>query len=363
MPLRILQGFRPAPPDFGAFAAFHGQFGIGAVVVIQIQQRAERSVGRDRYRLVFLQERVQLLHDRVPIRVRLEQFADPERFASGPEGAGLASLVQLVGNRGREEHPSLGPQTVDVVADRSAHRDRLHEGVVGWAFGDEGGAGDRTLRSHAESSTAPLADHPGVFQLRDPPFRPARGQLFVINAFGLQDEPAAPAHLRQRRVGPQHPDHRLKRVGAGCEGYLIRLVEPVLDGAAVGAAGDDLAVQQQDEPLVRAHVKPERLRLRRECPAEPQENRMVAVRLFRGGGVPNPRGRVDLLHRRDIGVVPVIPLGTENLPDLRRLHPYRAHTQRKPDQSLHRPSSFHAIPQRFPIIPHTIPPMEPEFKG
>ena len=62
----VLRTFHPHPAHFRTFPAADVKFRIGAIVVVQIQQGAKDRVRGNRHGSSFLQERVQVLDERMP---------------------------------------------------------------------------------------------------------------------------------------------------------------------------------------------------------------------------------------------------------------------------------------------------------
>ena len=252
--VRIARALHPHPADLGPLAAAHDELRVRAVVVVEVEERAENRVRGDRHRLLFLEKRVQRLDERMARVLLRVEGAPVERRACGAERAGADEVARLVGQRRGEEHPPFRLHAADVEPHRAAHDLRRHVRRLGGTLLLERAAAHFGLRAHAEVAPHSLLAHRDVLQLRDAPGRNAGHELLVVRALRLEDEPAAPGKLGGRRIRPEHPHDGLHHVPARRELRLVGLVEPVLDDAPVRTERDRCAVQQQLETLVRAHV-------------------------------------------------------------------------------------------------------------
>ena len=314
--VRITRALHPHPADLGPLAAAHDEIGVRAVVVFEVEERAEDRVRGDRHRLLFLEKRVQRLDKRMArIRLRVEG-APVERRARGAERAGADALVRLVGQRRGEEHPPLRLHAADVEPHRAAHDLRRHVRRLGGTLLLERTAAHFGLRTHAERPSHSLLAHRDVLQLRDAPVRDAGRELLVVCALRLEDEPAAPGKLGGRRIRPEHPHDGLHHVLARCELRFVGLVEPVLDDAPVRTERDRCAVQQQLETLVRAHVESQRRRVRRKLFPEAQKGVLAHIAALNRRRMPNPARVIDLLQTRHVRIAALEPLGPKYLPHL-----------------------------------------------
>ena len=214
--------------------------------------------------------------------------------------------VQLIGERGGKQFPTCRAFPNRIVArQRRAHHFRLD--VV--AFLPLRPAIARgQLRADKENTRRKIV----TLQPRHFPRRLAGGQLPVVIAFGLENETAAPRHLRHGCVRADAPDQGFQLVLARRKLDLISRVGPVLHVGAVGAACDAIAVKKQFAAFIRADMDARGRGAGLEPPAKADQNRLPPaagekVAMRRRGGIskirmPNPGRLVNGLKLGDPGV-------------------------------------------------------------
>ena len=231
-----------------------------------------------------------------------------------------AWILSLIRNLGREEHPAARPSAVDLRS--------LNAGIAAHDFGrlPVGGvagirAASRNLELRARAPRASvLADRPYAGKPPDLPRALSCRQLRVVRAVRLEYEASAVRKLRERAEVADLPDNCLDYVRTFRESVDdVRLVLPVLNGAAVWAPRDELAVKREVEPFVCRDVEHERpvvlpdIELIAELEksdisldAFPLAVALPEIDLAMGKAAvarhPEPRGVVDWLHLQDVRV-------------------------------------------------------------
>ena len=152
---------------------------------------------------------------------------------------------------------------------------------------------------------------------RRPPRRLARRQPRVVDALGLEDEPAAPARQdRGRTVPPEVENDGLQHVFARRQiPDLVGLVIPASGEALVRPARDDAPVKKENVARIGRDIEDERRAVRREIPPETDDREGVSV-LETGPLRPDPGGFVNRLERTQVHVAARDALLAENLPGL-----------------------------------------------
>ena len=154
------------------------------------------------------------------------------------------------------------------------------------------------------------------------------------------------------------PADGLQQMVAGGGKRFVALDEPHLGRAAVGAARDHLAVQKQDEPLVRAHVETQgRFAVGGELLAEPDE---LAAGRQRDVLPPDPRGGIPRTETAHVRVAADEPLrhrhpAAGNSVHVRMADRRHEQRQRPANGPPHDRIPFHSVHSTFPLLGKIIP--------